>query len=93
MDIDLGYLLLVTFVFSTLLILAQRIVVRHRQRFQLFIWLMAILFLFARQFNATLLLSYGLSIVMSWLFWLLIGRYNPVENDDETGIRVLGMDD
>lgn len=31
------------------------------------------------------------AIAVSGLFWLLIGRYNPVSSSDD--IRVLGMDD
>jgi hypothetical protein len=31
------------------------------------------------------------AIVISGLFWLLIGRYNPASSSDD--IRVLGMDD
>jgi len=32
-----------------------------------------------------------ISFVLNFLFWVLIGRYNPVKSSDE--IRVLGMDD
>jgi hypothetical protein len=31
------------------------------------------------------------AVVMNWLFWVLVGRYNPVGSSDN--IRVLGMDD
>lgn len=37
------------------------------------------------------LLAFAIGIVLSVLFWLLIGRYNPVGNDSE--VNVIGMDD
>lgn len=37
------------------------------------------------------LIAFALGVVLSGIFWLLIGRYNPVASDD--GIRVMGMDD
>ena len=37
------------------------------------------------------LLAFAIGIVLSILFWLLIGRYNPVGNDSE--VKVIGMDD
>ncbi len=37
------------------------------------------------------LIAFILGVVLSGVFWLLIGRYNPVTTDDE--IRVMGMDD
>lgn len=33
----------------------------------------------------------GISLVLNFLFWLLIGRYNPVKPSDE--MKVLGLDD
>ena len=32
-----------------------------------------------------------IALVLSLLFWLLIGRYNPVKGED--AVQVLGMDD
>lgn len=32
-----------------------------------------------------------LAILLNFLFWVLIGRYNPVRSSDE--IKVLGLDD
>lgn len=37
------------------------------------------------------LLAFIIGIVLSLLFWLLIGRYNPVGRDSE--VKVIGMDD
>ena len=37
------------------------------------------------------LLAFVIGIILSLLFWLLIGRYNPVGSDSE--VKVIGMDD
>ena len=36
-------------------------------------------------------LAFVIGFVLSGLFWLLIGRYNPVGGDSE--VKVIGMDD
>jgi hypothetical protein len=36
-------------------------------------------------------LGFIFAVVVSFLFWLLVGRYNPVGTSDD--IHVLGMDD
>lgn len=42
-------------------------------------------------FHEETLLALIIGIVLSGLFWLLIGRYNPVDGDSE--VKVIGMDD
>ena len=37
------------------------------------------------------LLAFIIGMLLSGLFWLLIGRYNPVGRDSE--VKVIGMDD
>jgi len=37
------------------------------------------------------LVAFALAILLNFLFWWLIGRYNPVRED--SGIKVLGLDD
>ena len=90
-----GAILLLTIVLGALLLLVQRAESRRRR---LTAFVMAgiafLLWYWARfrgldsEFTAALLLSAFLNL----LFWLLIGRYNPV-GDSEKSIRVLGMDD
>ncbi len=36
-------------------------------------------------------LAFVFALVLSFLFWLLIGRYNPVTSEDS--VHVIGMDD
>ena len=37
------------------------------------------------------LLGFIFGTIVSWLFWLLLGKYNPVGSSDN--IKVIGMDD
>lgn len=88
-----GYLLSVTLVFTFLLIFSQRIVQRHQRAFRGFVVTMAILLMIRYEFQTENLIAYGISLVISFLFWVLIGRYNKVGNADEEGIKVYGLDD
>lgn len=85
----------VLIVFSFLWILAQRISERHQRGFRIFIVLFAIGWMSMRLslFFWEMTLGIFLSLVISFLFWLLIGRYNPVGNPDEDSIKVYGLDD
>lgn len=82
-------------VFTVLWILAQRISTRHQRMFRIFIILFAVAWMSMRLnlFFWEMILGITASLVMSFLFWLLIGRYNPVGNKDEEGIKVYGLDD
>ena len=92
---DWSQFFVVFIVFSVLWILAQRISTRHQRVFRIFIILFAIAWMSMRLnlFFWELILGISASLVMSFLFWLLIGRYNPVGNRDEEGIKVFGLDD
>ncbi len=92
---DWSQFFVVFIVFSVLWILAQRISTRHQRMFRIFIILFAIAWMSMRLnlFFWELILGISASLVMSFLFWLLIGRYNPVGNRDEEGIKVFGLDD
>ncbi len=88
-----GYLLLIVIVFTTLLILSQRIVARHKRMFRGFIVSMAILLMIRYEYHTENLLGYAIAFFISFTFWVLIGRYNEVGDDDEKGIKVYGLDD
>jgi predicted permease len=45
-----------------------------------------------RQAETEGLLAFGLALVLAFLFWLFIGRYNRPKSADET-TTVLGLDD
>lgn len=88
-----GYMLLVAVGFGLLLILSQRIVQRHKRTFRGFIVTIAILLMIRYEFHLENVIGYALALMLSFLFWLLIGRYNQVGDEDETGIKVYGLDD
>lgn len=92
---DWSQFFVVFIVFSILWILAQRISERHQRTFRVFIILFAMGWMYMRLnlFFWELILGIIASLVMSFLFWVLIGRYNPVGNKDEEGIKVYGLDD
>ena len=92
---DIGYAALITVVVALLLVMIQRVVPQRRK---LAIVIVVGCFLLIRQ-NAFIkgdlhdetLLAFIAGGLLSGLFWLLIGRYNPVGSGDD--IRVIGMDD
>jgi predicted membrane protein len=88
-----GYMLAVALSFGLLLILSQRVVQRHRRTFRFFIIAAAILLMIRYEFHLENIIGYVVALFLSFLFWLLIGRYNEVGDDDETGIKVYGLDD
>ncbi|MEM9952018.1 MAG: hypothetical protein AAF846_10480 [Chloroflexota bacterium] len=81
--------------FSLLWIISQRMSRRHQGTFRIFIVIFAIGWASMRfsLFPWEMVLGILSSLIFSFLFWLLIGRYNPVGNEDETGIKVYGLDD
>jgi predicted membrane protein len=87
-----GYILVVGIGFGLLLIFAQRIVPKHKRMFRGFLATMMVILFFSRDILRTEnLIGYVLALVFSFLFWLLIGRYNPVNDKDE--IKVYGLND
>ena len=92
---DWGYFFNVWIVFSILLIIQQRISQRHQRKFMGFIIVFALVWISWRieRFLLEMMLAFVASVLVSALFWLLIGRYNPVGNADEEAIKVIGLDD
>jgi hypothetical protein len=91
---DWGITLLMTISFTVIFILIQR----SEQSRRCIVWASMIVVLgiiaywaiTARTISETILgLVFGL--VLTGLFWMLIGRYNPVGSSDN--IKVLGLDD
>ena len=86
-----GYILIVGFGFGMFFIFSQRIVPKHKRMFRGFIVTMAIILFFSRETHRTEnLIGYVVALFISFLFWLLIGRYNPI-NEEE--IKVYGLND
>lgn len=90
-----GVVLLLTLVLGGMLFLIQRAEKRRRRLATLVMAGLAFLLWYwagYRQLGGEFTTSLLLALVLNFLFWLLIGRYNPV-GDSDSGIRVLGMDD
>jgi hypothetical protein len=91
---DIGSLVLLMLSFTVLFIMVQRAETK-RKRLVRYVAVLLILFIAWYANTANLqreaLFGFIFAVVVSFLFWLLIGRYNPVGNSDD--IRVLGMDD
>jgi uncharacterized membrane protein YccC len=93
MDWSIFALLLGLFLF--LLILFQRI--DHKKRTIVVLTLIPV-YIFTwnyiqfREVQTEALLAFAIAALLSFLFWLLIGRYNRTKSADET-IQVLGLDD
>ncbi|MCY3945580.1 MAG: hypothetical protein OXF44_04775 [Anaerolineaceae bacterium] len=90
-----GVILLLTLVLGVMFFLIQRAEKRRRRLVALVMAGLAfLLWYFAnfRQLGSEFTASLLLALLLNFLFWLLIGRYNPV-GDSDSGIRVLGMDD
>lgn len=92
---DLNYLALISVVVALLLIMIQRAEPTRRRLVAGFV----IICLLIIRHNAFIkddlhdetLLAFVVGLVLSALFWLLVGKYNPPGDSDE--IRVIGMDD
>lgn len=91
---DVGTLLLLTISFGLLLLLVQR--AESKRRRIVAILLLPVLGIILHYANATENLreafaGFVVALVLNFLFWLFIGRYNPVGSSDS--IKVLGLDD
>ncbi len=92
---DWNYVALIAVAAALLLVMIQRTEPKRRR---LTIFFVAICLLLIRH-NAFLkadlheetLLAFVIALLLSFVFWLLIGRYNPVKSEDS--VHVLGMDD
>lgn len=92
---DWNYVALITIVVTLLLVMVQRAEAARRRLVGGFV----IICLLIIRHNAFIkgdlheetLLAFVLSLLISALFWLLVGKYNPPGDSDD--ISVIGMDD
>lgn len=92
---DLNYIALIAITVSLLFILIQR-TAPNRRRLSIAFVILCLLIIhhntsIKNDLHEETLLAFLLGLLVSGLFWLLIGRYNPVDKDEE--IQVMGMDD
>jgi len=91
---NLEYFLLFTIIITLLLLLIQRTESGKRRVVIVAMIIPAILirnWANFRDMETEAWAALGAAIVLNLLFWVLIGRYNPVPSSED--IRVLGLDD
>jgi hypothetical protein len=91
---DTGQLVLLTFALGFIFLIIQRTEATKRRGvayFMLIFVLLVLWYVAIHQIWGTGLVALLLALFLNYLFWLLIGRYNPVGSSDD--IHVLGMDD
>lgn len=91
---NLELLTLFTLAFGMMIFLIQRSESKRRRLVALLMLIAAELirrYAVFRDVNTEVLLAFIIALFLNFLFWLLIGRYNPVGSSDN--IQVLGMDD
>ncbi|PJF40792.1 MAG: hypothetical protein D6737_14055 [Chloroflexi bacterium] len=87
-------IILLTITITLLLFFIQRAEARRRVVVALFVLIALELTRRYANYNnvqSEALLAFVLSVVFNFLFWALIGRYNPPGSSDD--IKVLGLDD
>jgi hypothetical protein len=90
-----NYVLVFTVIFGFLMLLVQRTEARSRRKVFLGTLFVTVIVLWrfveVRHIQGETFLAVFLALFLNLLFWILIGRYNPVGSSDN--IQVLGMDD
>lgn len=92
--VNIGTLLLLTVFISVMLFIIQRAERKRRWLVALIMLVVAELirrYVFYRDVHAEAWIALAAALVINFLFWLLIGRYNPPHSSDE--IQVIGLDD
>ena len=91
---DTQYLFFVVILITALLIAMQR-TEAGRRKFVLFLLVIIGLLLrynaFLKNLHTETILGIVIGVVISGLFWIFIGRYNPVGTSED--IKVMGLDD
>jgi len=92
---DIGYIGLISLAVTILLVFVQRTETTKRR----ITWGVIIICFLVIRHNAFIkgdlheetLIGFIVGIIISGLFWILVGKYNPVGTSDN--IKVIGMDD
>ena len=91
---NIQYLLTFSLLFTLLLLMIQRTESTKRRIVILVMVIPAILirnWVVYRDQETEALVALGIALLLNFMFWILIGRYNPVGSSEQ--IRVLSMDD
>lgn len=90
-----GALILVAGLLSTALLLVQRTEAKRRRMtilLMLFVGFLTYYWANVRELRREFIFAVIVAVIFNLLFWLFVGRYNPV-GDSDKNIQVLGMDD
>jgi len=92
--VNVGILALLTIFISVMLFMIQR--AEAKRRLLVAVVMLAIgelirRYVFYRGVHTEAQVALVIALIVNFLFWALIGRYNPVHSSDE--IQVIGMDD
>jgi hypothetical protein len=93
-SVDVGVLLFLTVLFGFMFMLVQRAEAKRRLFVMLILLVVGELvrrYVYFRGVHTEAWIALVVALVVNFLFWLLIGRYNPVHSSEE--IRVIGLDD
>jgi hypothetical protein len=91
---QVSYFILLLFTIGFMMFLFQRTEAKKRRIVVLVMAVLAILifnFIRYRGLHSEGQAAFVVALVLNFLFWVLIGRYNPPKSSDE--IQVIGMDD
>lgn len=86
--------LLLLFAFGSLMFMIQRTEAKRRRIVALglgIVFIIIVRYVAFREFHTEAQVSFVIAFILNFLFWALIGRYNPPKNSDE--MKVLGLDD
>lgn len=89
-----GIVFFFTILYTALLLMIQRAEVRRRKLvITILVPIGAIIYWYAnlRVINSEANTAIILALILNFIFWIVIGRYNPVGSSD--AINVIGMDD
>jgi hypothetical protein len=91
---DTGIALFLTFIIGVMLLIVQRVEAKRRLIIALGMLVGGELvrrYVWYRGVHSEAWVALIAALVLNFLFWILIGRYNPVGSSDR--IQVIGMDD
>ena len=91
---DLQYVFILTGLIGFLLFLIQRAEPKSRRLVIVLTIFPSIFirnFILYRDIETEGWLSLAIALLLNFMFWVLVGRYNPVTSSDQ--IKVLGLDD
>lgn len=86
--------LLLLFAFGSLMLMIQRTEAKRRRVVALglgLVFVVIVRYASFREFHTEAQVAFVVALVTNFLFWALVGRYNPPKNSDD--MKVLGLDD